>query len=116
MAVPPLGGRMWALPSVQLCRERMIQYFGATLLEHLGCDWAYYQTRALQLRLLREAQYEIPFLEEVDVHSFIGTAQDAVSVATEALEHTCSLLVFGVDFPVLSFAEVENLLLSVTTA
>ncbi|KAJ1098610.1 hypothetical protein NDU88_003717 [Pleurodeles waltl] len=111
---------MWALPSAQLCHERMMQHFGATLLEHLECDWslsfrpvldcvqpvfrchwcsfehaldvclsqqrppvvdadllmfpmrAHYQTCALQLRLLREADYELPFLKEVDDDSFKG--------------------------------------------
>ncbi|KAJ1121108.1 hypothetical protein NDU88_009236 [Pleurodeles waltl] len=29
-----------ALPSAQLCRERMMQHFGATLLGHLECDWS----------------------------------------------------------------------------
>ncbi|KAJ1148899.1 hypothetical protein NDU88_001723 [Pleurodeles waltl] len=150
---------MWALPSAQLCRERMMQHFGATLLGHLECDWslsfrpvldcvqpvfrcrwwdlehaldvclsqqrppvvgadllmfpmrAHYQT---WLRLLREADYEIPFLEEVDINSFTGSVRDAALVDTGALEHTCSLIVFGVEFPVLSSAEVENLLLSMT--
>ncbi|KAJ1152887.1 hypothetical protein NDU88_005661 [Pleurodeles waltl] len=131
---------MWALPSVQLCRERMMQHFGATLLGHLECDWslsfrpvldcvqpvvdadllmfpvrAYSQTCALRLRLLREADYEIPFLEEVDINSFTGPARDAALDDSEALEHTCSLIVFSMDFPVLSSAEVENILLSVTT-
>ncbi|KAJ1168865.1 hypothetical protein NDU88_000778 [Pleurodeles waltl] len=163
MAVPPQQERMWALPSAQLCRERMMQQLRATLLGHLECDWslsfrpvldcvqpvfrcrwcsfehalvvclsqqrppvvdadllmfpmrAHSQTCALRLRLLREADYEIPFLEEVDINSFTGPAQDAALVASEALEHTCSLIVFGVDFPVLSSAEVENLLLSMTT-
>ncbi|KAJ1180193.1 hypothetical protein NDU88_005415 [Pleurodeles waltl] len=76
---------------------------------------AHSQTCTLQLRLLCEADYEIPFLEEVDINSFTGPAHDAALVDSEALEHTCSLLVFGVDFPVLSFAEVENLLLSMIT-
>ncbi|KAJ1198806.1 hypothetical protein NDU88_002645 [Pleurodeles waltl] len=164
MAVPLQQGRMWALPSAQLCRERMMQQFGATLLEYLVCNWtlssrpvldcvqplfqcrwcsfehalnvclsqqrppvvdadllmfsmrAHYQTCALQQCLLREADYEMPFLEEVDINSFIGTARDAASVATGALEHTCSLLVFSVDFPVLSSAEVENVLLSMINA
>ncbi|KAJ1135537.1 hypothetical protein NDU88_001976 [Pleurodeles waltl] len=113
MAVPPQRGEMMALPSAQLCRERMMQYFGATLLEQLECDWSlsfrpvlfcvqpvfrclwcsfeyalevclsqhrlpavdahllmfslrvHSQTCALRLRLLREANYELPFLEEV---------------------------------------------------
>ncbi|KAJ1135287.1 hypothetical protein NDU88_001727 [Pleurodeles waltl] len=159
---PLQQGRMWALPSAQLCRERMMQHFGATLLGHLECDWslsfrpvldcvqpvfrcrwcdlehaldvcfsqqrplvvdadllmfpmrAHYQTCALRLRLLREADYEIPFLEEVDINLFTGSVWDAALVDTGALEHTCSLIVFGVDFLVLSSAEVENLLLSMT--
>ncbi|KAJ1191554.1 hypothetical protein NDU88_000870 [Pleurodeles waltl] len=163
MAVSPQQGRMWGLPSAQLCRERMMQHFGATLLEHLECDWslsfrpvldcvqpvfrchwcsfehaldvclsqqcppvvdadllmfplrAHYQTCALRLRLLREADYEIPFLEEVDINSFTGSERDAALVDTGDLEHTCSLIVFGVDFPVLSSAKVENILLSMTT-
>ncbi|KAJ1091342.1 hypothetical protein NDU88_004469 [Pleurodeles waltl] len=40
MAVPLQQGQMKALPSAQLCRECMMQQFGATLLEHLGCDWS----------------------------------------------------------------------------
>ncbi|KAJ1089569.1 hypothetical protein NDU88_002720 [Pleurodeles waltl] len=163
MAVPPQQGRMWALPSVQLCRERMMQHFGATLLGHLDCDWslsfrpvldcvqpvfrcrwcsfehaldvclsqqrppvvdadllmfpmrADSQTCVLRLRLLREADFEIPFLEEVDINSFTDSVWNATLVDSEALEHTCSLIVFGVDFPVLSSAEVDNLLLSKTT-
>ncbi|KAJ1163927.1 hypothetical protein NDU88_004379 [Pleurodeles waltl] len=153
---------MWALPSAQLCRERMMQHFGATLLEYLECNWslsfrpvldcvqhvfrcrwcsfehaldvclsqqrppvvdadllmfpmrAHYQTCMLRLRVLREATYEIPFLAEVDIDSFTGSTQDAALVDTGALEHTCSLVVFGVDFPVLSSAEVKTLLLSMT--
>ncbi|KAJ1088208.1 hypothetical protein NDU88_001367 [Pleurodeles waltl] len=155
---------MKALPSAQLCRERMMHHFGATLLEHLGCDWSlsfrpvldcvqpvfrcswcsfehalevclsqqcpsvidadllmfslrvHYQTCVLRLRLLREADYEIPFLEEVTINSFIGTARDAALVDTGAMEHTCSLVVFDMDLPVLSSVEVENLLLSMTDA
>ncbi|KAJ1217482.1 hypothetical protein NDU88_005076 [Pleurodeles waltl] len=163
MAVLPQQGQMRALPSAQLCRERMMQHFGATLLEHLECEWslsfrpvldcvqpvfrcrwcsfehvldlclsqqrppvvdadllmlpmrAHYQACVLRLRLPREADYEIPFLEEVDMNSFAGSAQDAALVDTGVLEHTWSLVVFGVDFPVFSSAEVETLLLSMTT-
>ncbi|KAJ1198029.1 hypothetical protein NDU88_001873 [Pleurodeles waltl] len=115
MAVPPQHGQMKALPSAQLCRERMIQQYGATLLEHLGRDWSlsfrpvldcvqpvfrcrwcsfehalevclsqqrpsvidadllmfslrvHYQTCSLRLRLLREADYELLFLEKVNI-------------------------------------------------
>ncbi|KAJ1130794.1 hypothetical protein NDU88_009141 [Pleurodeles waltl] len=163
MAAPPQQELMWALPSVQLYRERMMQHFRATLLGHLECDWslsfrpvldcvqpvfrcrwcsfeyaldvclsqqrppvvdadllmfpvrAHSQTCALRMRLLCEADYEIPFLEEVDINSFTGPTRDAALVDSEALEHTCSLIVFGVYFPVLSSAEVETLLLSMTT-
>ncbi|KAJ1139762.1 hypothetical protein NDU88_006129 [Pleurodeles waltl] len=130
MAVPPQQEQMWALPSAQLCCERMMQHYGATLLGHLECDWslssrpvlycvqpvfqcrwcsfehaldiclsqqrpplvdadllmfpmrAHSQTCALRLRLrlLREADYEIPFLEEVDITSFTRPARDATLV------------------------------------
>ncbi|KAJ1082612.1 hypothetical protein NDU88_002777 [Pleurodeles waltl] len=76
---------------------------------------AHYQISVLRLRLLREATYEIPFLEEVDIDSFTGSTRAAALVDTGALEHTCSLVVFGVDFPVLSSAKVETLLVSMTT-
>ncbi|KAJ1091795.1 hypothetical protein NDU88_004910 [Pleurodeles waltl] len=151
---------MKALPSAQLCRERIMQQFGAALLEHLGCDWSlsfrpvldcvqpvfrchwcsfeyalevclsqqrpsvidadlllfllrvHYQTCTVRLRLLREADYELPFLEEVNIDSLMVTARDAALVDTGAMEHTCSLVVFGADLPVLSSAKVEDLLLS----
>ncbi|KAJ1082728.1 hypothetical protein NDU88_002893 [Pleurodeles waltl] len=154
---------MWALPSTQLCREGMMQHFGATLLGNLECDWslsfrpvldwvqpvfrclwcpfehalslclslqrlpmvdadllmfpvrAHSQTCALRLRLLREAVYKIPFLEEDGIVSFVGSARDAALDGSRALEHTCSMIVFGVDFPVLTSAEVENILLSVAS-
>ncbi|KAJ1081424.1 hypothetical protein NDU88_001606 [Pleurodeles waltl] len=127
---------MTAFPSAQLCRERMMQHFEATLLEHLECDgslsfrpflycvqpvfrwlWCsfehaledclsqqrppaidadllmfslriHHQSCALRLRLLREANYELPFLEEVAINSSMGTARDAALVDTGALEHT----------------------------
>ncbi|KAJ1186872.1 hypothetical protein NDU88_003652 [Pleurodeles waltl] len=86
------------------------------LLEPLsGYAMAHSQTCALRLRLLREAVYEIPFLEEDVIVSFIGPAQDATLDGSGALEHTCSLIVFGVDFPVLTSAEVEDLLLLVAS-
>ncbi|KAJ1171810.1 hypothetical protein NDU88_003668 [Pleurodeles waltl] len=164
MAVPPQQGQMTALPSAQLCHERMMQHFGATLLEHLECDWSlsfrlvvycvqpvfrclwcsfehalkvclsqqrppaidadllmfslrvHYQTCTLRLHLLREANYEIPFLEEVAINSSMGTTRDAAQVDTGAMEHICFLVVFGVDFPVLSSTEVEDLWLSITHA
>ncbi|KAJ1219018.1 hypothetical protein NDU88_006589 [Pleurodeles waltl] len=163
MAVPPQQDQMWALPSAQLCRERMMQHFGATLLGRLDCDWslsfrpvldcvqpvfrclccsfehalalclslqrppvvdadllmfpvrAHSQICALRLRLLREAVYEIPFLEEDGIVLFVGLAQDATLDGSGALEHTCSMIVFGMYFPVLTSAEVENILLSMAS-
>ncbi|KAJ1201423.1 hypothetical protein NDU88_005233 [Pleurodeles waltl] len=77
---------------------------------------AHSQTCALHLRLLREAVYEIPFLEEDGIVSFVGPARDAALDGSGALELTCSMIVFGVDFPVLTSAEVETILLSVASA
>ncbi|KAJ1181561.1 hypothetical protein NDU88_006767 [Pleurodeles waltl] len=76
----------------------------------------HYETCALRLRLLREGDYELPFLEEVTINSLMGTARDGALVDTGAMEHTCSLVVFGADLPVLSSAEVEDLVLSMTCA
>ncbi|KAJ1139934.1 hypothetical protein NDU88_006296 [Pleurodeles waltl] len=163
MAVPPRRDPILLLPSVQLCRERMIQRFGATLLGHLECDWslsfrpvldcvqpvfrclwcsfehalafclslqrspvvdpdllmipirAHSQTCALRLRLLREAVYEIPFLEEDGIVSFIGPARSAALDGLGALEHTCSMVLCGVDLPILTYIEVEELLLPIAS-
>ncbi|KAJ1143272.1 hypothetical protein NDU88_009582 [Pleurodeles waltl] len=156
MAVPLRRDPILALPSAQLCCERMMQHFGATLLGHLECDWslsfrpvldcvqpefrclwcsfehalayclslqrppvvdtdllmfpirAHSQTCALRLRLLREAVYEIPFLEEDGIVSFIGPARVAAPDGSGALEHTCSMVIFGVDFPMLTSVEVAS--------
>ncbi|KAJ1186748.1 hypothetical protein NDU88_003529 [Pleurodeles waltl] len=160
MAVPPQRGGMTALPSAQLCRERMVQYFGATLLEQFECGWSlsfrpvlhcvqpvfwclwcsfecalevclstqrlptvdadllmfslrvHYRTCALRLRLLREATYELPFLENVAHDSSLGTPWNAT--LAEATEHICSLTLLGDDFATLTSAEVEDLLLSMS--
>ncbi|KAJ1100120.1 hypothetical protein NDU88_005209 [Pleurodeles waltl] len=58
-------------------------------------------TCALRQRLLREADYELPFQEEVTINSLMGTARDAALVETETMEHTYSLVVFSVDLPAL---------------
>ncbi|KAJ1142618.1 hypothetical protein NDU88_008931 [Pleurodeles waltl] len=147
MAVPPQQGGIKVLPSAQLCRERMMQYFGATLLEQLECGWslsfklvlhcvrpvfwclwcsfehilevclsthrllllnadllmcslrAHYRTCALRLRLLREATYELPFLEDVALDSSLGTPRNAALAEAEAMEHDCSLILLGDAFP-----------------
>ncbi|KAJ1125248.1 hypothetical protein NDU88_003682 [Pleurodeles waltl] len=163
MAVPPRRDPILLLPSAQLCRERMMQRFGATLLAHLECDWslsfrrvldcvqpvfrclwcsfehalafclslqrspvvdpdllmfpirAHSQTCALRLRMLREADYEIPFLEEDGIVSFLGTTRGATLNHFGALEHTCSMVLCGVDLPILTYLEVEELLRSIAS-
>ncbi|KAJ1210889.1 hypothetical protein NDU88_006251 [Pleurodeles waltl] len=163
MAVPSRQDPVLLLPSAQLCRERMMQHFGATLLGHLECDWslsfrpvldcvqpvfrclwcsfehalalclslqcspmvdtdllmfpirAHSQTCALRMRLLREAVYEIPFLEEDGIVSFIGSARGTALNGFGALDHTCSMVLCGMDLPVLTYIEVEELLRSVAS-
>ncbi|KAJ1138452.1 hypothetical protein NDU88_004836 [Pleurodeles waltl] len=163
MAVPSRRDLVLLLQSAQLCRERMMQHFGATLLEHLECDWslsfrpvldcvqpvfrclwcsfehalalclslqrppmvdsdllmfpirAHSQTCALRMRLLREAVYEIPFLEEDGIVSFIGPARGAALNGFGALDHTCSMVLCGVDLPILTYIEVEELLRSIAS-
>ncbi|KAJ1106917.1 hypothetical protein NDU88_004315 [Pleurodeles waltl] len=163
MAVPPQRDPILMLLSAQLCRERMMQHFVATLLGHLECDWslsfrpvldcvqpvflclwcsfehalalclslqrppvvdtdllmfpirAHSQTCALRLRFLGEAVYEIPFLEEDGIVSFIAPARGAALNGFGALEHTCSMVLFGVDLPILRYIEVEELLLSIVS-
>ncbi|KAJ1183131.1 hypothetical protein NDU88_008301 [Pleurodeles waltl] len=107
---PPLGqGR--GTPGGHFCSE-------SPVLQVLGAAGAgsFPGTCALRLRLLREADYELPFLEEVTINLLIGTTRDTALVDTGAMEHTCSLVVFGADLRVLSSAEVEDLLLSMTAA
>ncbi|KAJ1129849.1 hypothetical protein NDU88_008212 [Pleurodeles waltl] len=115
MAVPSRRDPVLLLPSAQLCRERMMQHFGATLLGHLESDWAHSQTCALRMRLLREAVYEIPFLEEDGIVSFIGPARGAALNGFGALDHTCSMVLCGVDLPILTYIEVEELLRSIAS-
>ncbi|KAJ1096129.1 hypothetical protein NDU88_001273 [Pleurodeles waltl] len=163
MAVPSRRDPVLLLPSAQLCRERMMQHFGATLLGHLECDWslsfrpvldcvqpvfrclwcsfehalalclslqrppmvdtdllmfpirAHSQTCALRMCLLREAVYEIPFLEEDGIVSFMGPARGAALNGFGALDHTCSMVLCGVDLPILTYIEVEELLRSIAS-
>ncbi|KAJ1169813.1 hypothetical protein NDU88_001703 [Pleurodeles waltl] len=163
MAVPPQRDPLLLLPSAQLCRERMMQHFGATLLGNLECDWslsfrpvldcvqpvfrclwcsfehalalclslqrpqvvdldllmfpirAHSQTCALRLRLLREAVYEIPFQEEDGFVSIIDPTRGAALNGFGTLEHTCSMILCGVNLPILTYVEVEEFLLSIAS-
>ncbi|KAJ1214629.1 hypothetical protein NDU88_002247 [Pleurodeles waltl] len=72
------------------------------------------QICALRLHLVREATYELPYLEEVVHDSSPGTPRDDALVETEATEHICSLILRGEDFPILTTAKVEELLFSMT--